>query len=63
MILLILTVLCQGPVPVTELRAETTQTDYEHDLQLVRIGWYDAETNLRCKAIRVKYRKGGTDVE
>lgn len=57
MITLILTVLCQGPVPLYTRHAETTIADYEHDLQLVRMGWYDANNNRRCKAVRVQYAK------
>jgi len=52
MITLILTVLCSGPVPLRTIYAETTRADYEHDLQLVRMGWYDGDR--RCRAVRVK---------
>lgn len=58
MITLILTVLCTGPVPLHTRYAETTPAYYEHDLQLVRMGWYDAYNDRRCKAVRVKLTKG-----
>lgn len=54
MITLILTVLCTGPVPLHTTYAETTELDYEQDLQLVRMGWYDVLNNRRCRAIRVR---------
>lgn len=57
MITLILTVLCQGPVPLRTMYAETDPNNYVQDLQLVRIGWYDANHNRRCKAIRVQFSK------
>lgn len=57
MITLILTVLCQGPLPTYTSHAETTTADYEQDLQLVRMGWYDSYNNRRCKAVRVKVSK------
>ena len=55
MITLILTVLCTGPVPLHTAYAETTALDYEQDLQLVRMGWYDGDR--RCKAVRVRFSK------
>jgi hypothetical protein len=57
MITLILTVLCTGPVPLRTVYAETTKIDYEQDLQLVRMGWYDSYNERRCKAIRVQFSK------
>lgn len=57
-ILLTLTVLCQGPVPTFTKYAETSSEHYEHDLQLVRMGWYDANNDRRCRAVQVKYTKG-----
>lgn len=56
MITLILTVLCQGPVPLRTVLAETTPAQYEQDLQVVRMGWYDHNNNRRCKAVRVKIK-------
>lgn len=58
MITLILTVLCTGSAPYIKTQyAETTPEHYEHDLQLVRMGWYDHVNDRRCKATRVKVRK------
>lgn len=58
MITLILTVLCSGSAPYPHTQyAETTQVDYEQDLQLVRMGWYDAHNNRRCRAVRVVFSK------
>lgn len=54
-ILLILTVLCTGPVPLRTVYAETTQADFQTDVQLVRMGWYVPHNDTRCKAVRVKY--------
>lgn len=58
MITLILTVLCQGPVELQTVYAETTVVDFEQDVQLVRKGWYDSHNDRHCKAVRVKYTQG-----
>jgi hypothetical protein len=55
MITLILTVLCTNSPVLRTVYAETTELDYEQDLQLVRMGWYDGDR--RCKAVRVQFSK------
>lgn len=53
-ILITASVLCNA-APVKTQFIHSSQASFEHDVQLIRRGWYNPNTNGRCKAIKVKY--------
>lgn len=53
-IMLTVSVLCHNE-PVKTQYMDTNAASFEHDVQLIRRGWYNPATNGRCKGIKVTY--------
>lgn len=54
-IILITAMVICGDEPAKKYLIETNQRDYTHDLQLIRMGWWDHENERRCKAVKMRY--------
>lgn len=54
-ILMYAVVMCDGDSLVKHQIIQTTPKAFTHDLQLVRMGWWDHVNDRRCKALKVRY--------
>jgi hypothetical protein len=50
-----MTVLCTDSPNTFTRYSETTIERFEHDVQLLRQGWFDGDNERRCKAVKIKY--------